>query len=68
VSHPGQGKCRELTRKSAADVLPGVLNRSEVVDIRYEQIAPISNALSEIAKATKTLKALIQPRTGAQIE
>lgn len=62
------GERSELTGIPAADVLPGVLNRSEVVNIRYEQIAPISNALSEIAKATKILKALIQPRTGAQIE
>lgn len=38
--------------------LPGVLCRSEVIDIVYEQISPLGNALIEIERATKTLSNL----------
>ena len=41
-----------------ADKLPGVLCRSEVVNIVYEQISPLANALTEIDRATKTLKSM----------
>lgn len=35
-----------------------MLSRSEVVDIAYEQISPIANALWEVRKASTSLLAL----------
>jgi hypothetical protein len=42
----------------AAESLPGVLCRSEVVDITYEQISPIAGALNEVARATRLLRTM----------
>lgn len=39
-------------------MLPGVLCRSEVVDIAYEQISPIASALHEVARATHMLRVM----------
>lgn len=41
---------------AAKDELPGVLCRGEIVNIRYEQIAPIAMAIMEIKAAIKSLQ------------
>lgn len=41
---------------TAKDELPGVLARSEIISVRYEQIAPIAMAIMEIKTAIKSLQ------------
>ena len=50
---------------TAAKPLPDLLSRSEVTEVRYEQISPIANALSQIAKATKLLRTLTKGKDGS---
>jgi len=48
--------------------MPGVLNRTEVVKIAYEQISPIENAISGVIKATANLWSLASGRRGQPVE
>jgi dedicator of cytokinesis protein 3 len=52
----------------AADVLPGLLSRSEVVDILYEEISPLSSAIAEIGRGTGQLHSLISFKPGQKLE
>ena len=56
-----------LTR-IAVESLPGVLNRTEVAKIGYEQISPIDNAIAEVTRATRVLRSLSQSRAGQAVE
>ena len=58
----------ELMRLEAAEMFPGVLNRSEVVEIRYEQMTPMTNAANEVTRATKHLRSLINVKEGMLVE
>lgn len=48
----------DVTLTTAAEPLPGLLSRSEVVGIAYEQISPIAGALNEVARATRLLRTM----------
>ncbi|WVR07765.1 hypothetical protein IAU60_004808 [Kwoniella sp. DSM 27419] len=54
----------EKTVLTAAAELPGLLSRSEVVNVRYEQVSPVGNAIAEVGKATKSLRRLCSVRDG----
>ncbi len=43
---------------TASEELPHVLSRSEVVNITYEHISPVTTAVSEIEKATISIHQL----------
>lgn len=49
-------------------MLPGVLNRTEVVNIAYEQLSPIANAISEVINATRNLRLLTRGRGDQPVE
>jgi dedicator of cytokinesis protein 3 len=51
-----------------ADVLPGLLTRSEVIDVRYLQISPLSSAIAEVIKATEHLRLLSKGKPGQNVE
>ena len=46
----------EKTVITTSEKLPGPIGRSEVVEIVYEQISPLVNALTEVKRATKGLR------------
>nr|ODN99941.1 cytoplasmic protein [Cryptococcus depauperatus CBS 7855] len=48
--------------------LPGVLNRSEIISVKYEQISPVTMAVMEVEKATKSLKKSCRGRNGQMPE
>ncbi|OCF44595.1 hypothetical protein I317_01482 [Kwoniella heveanensis CBS 569] len=50
-----------LTTKES---LPGILNRSEVMNVRYEQVPPVVTAINEVEKATKNLHKLSRGNHG----
>nr|XP_018260970.1 uncharacterized protein I303_06687 [Kwoniella dejecticola CBS 10117]OBR83128.1 hypothetical protein I303_06687 [Kwoniella dejecticola CBS 10117] len=54
----------EKTVLTTKEELPGILNRSEIVQIRYEQIPPVNMAIMEVEKATKTLQRLSKGKNG----
>nr|XP_019044242.1 hypothetical protein I302_07525 [Kwoniella bestiolae CBS 10118]OCF23172.1 hypothetical protein I302_07525 [Kwoniella bestiolae CBS 10118] len=54
----------EKTVVTTKEELPGILNRSEIFQIRYEQIPPVSMAIMEVEKATKNLTRLRKERNG----
>ena len=58
----------EKTWLTTVKPLPDVLNRSEVVDIQYEQISPLSTALSEVGKATKALRTLSKGKSESGVD
>lgn len=49
---------------TAKDELPGVLARSEIITLRYEQIAPIAMAIMEIETAIKSLQKSSRGKNG----
>lgn len=52
----------------AADILPGLLNRSEVIDVQYEEISPLSSAIAEIKRGTSSLNDLFHFKPGQKLE
>ncbi|ORX40680.1 hypothetical protein BD324DRAFT_654448 [Kockovaella imperatae] len=58
----------EKTWLTTEKILPDVLNRSEVVEIRYEQISPLSTALAEVGKATGALRDLSREAPGYRVD
>jgi dedicator of cytokinesis protein 3 len=48
----------------AAEELPGILSRSEITKIEYEQVSPIQGAILEVAKASTGVRNLISGRNG----
>ncbi|WWC91624.1 uncharacterized protein L201_006570 [Kwoniella dendrophila CBS 6074] len=48
----------EKTVVTTKEDLPGLLNRSEIISVRYEQIPPATMAIMEVEKATKNLRRL----------
>ncbi|KAL7418467.1 Deoxycytidine kinase 1 [Cryptotrichosporon argae] len=48
----------EKTRLTTAEQLPGLLNRSEVVQIRHEHISPLDAAIEQVRMATTNLQKL----------
>ncbi|WRT70308.1 uncharacterized protein IL334_007306 [Kwoniella shivajii] len=54
----------EKTVVTTQEELPGILNRSEVINVRYEQIPPVHMAISEVEKATKNLRKLSKGKNG----
>lgn len=49
---------------TAKDELPGVLARSEIICVRYEQISPIAMAIMEIKMAIKSLQKSSRGKNG----
>lgn len=49
---------------TAKDELPSVLARSEIISVRYEQIAPIAMAIMEIKTAIKSLQKSSRGKNG----
>lgn len=71
ISEPGvplTSSSKTLTVNIAADELPGVLNRSEIVNIEYEQITPVENAVSEVQKATRMLTSLTASKRDQDVD
>ncbi|WVQ67084.1 uncharacterized protein L199_005278 [Kwoniella botswanensis] len=54
----------EKTVVTTKEELPGILNRSEIINIRYEQIPPVNMAIMEVEKATKNLVTLSKGKDG----
>ncbi|WWD19564.1 hypothetical protein CI109_104025 [Kwoniella shandongensis] len=54
----------EKTILTTKEELPGMLSRSEIINVRYEQIAPIETAIQEVSRATKNLRKLSRGRNG----
>ncbi|KGB76967.2 cytoplasmic protein [Cryptococcus deuterogattii R265] len=54
----------EKTLLTTKDELPGVLARSEIITVRYEQIAPIAMAIMEIETAIKSLQKSSRGKNG----
>ncbi|KAK8853154.1 hypothetical protein IAR55_003855 [Kwoniella newhampshirensis] len=54
----------EKTILTTKEELPGLLSRSEIIGVRYEQIAPIVTAIHEVGKATRNLRKLSKDRNG----
>ncbi|WVR00207.1 hypothetical protein IAU59_007349 [Kwoniella sp. CBS 9459] len=54
----------EKTVLTTKESLPGILNRSEVIDVRYEQVPPVKTAIIEVEKATKNLRKLSKSTHG----
>jgi hypothetical protein len=44
------------------------MSRSEVVDVRYQQISPLTMAMSEVSKAAEQLRLLAKGRPGESPE
>lgn len=49
---------------AAKDELPGVLSRSEIISVRYEQIAPIAMAIMEVQAVIKSLQKSSRGKNG----
>nr|XP_019010242.1 uncharacterized protein I206_04710 [Kwoniella pini CBS 10737]OCF49023.1 hypothetical protein I206_04710 [Kwoniella pini CBS 10737] len=54
----------EKTILTSKEELPGILNRREITQIRYEQIPPVNMAIMEVEKATKNLRRLSTGKDG----
>ena len=48
---------------SAKEMFPGVLSRSEVVEVQYEHLSPIDAAINAVKEATTNLKVQVGSRT-----
>jgi hypothetical protein len=53
-----------LIRHKAAESMPHILTRSEVVDVVYDHISPIAKAIGEVDKATSHLQKLTERYQG----
>lgn len=54
----------EKTLLITKDELPGVLSRSEIISVRYEQIAPIAMAIMEVQAVIKSLQKSSRGKNG----
>jgi len=57
-----------LTIGLATEELPGIPNRTEVVNIEYQQISPVENAIHEVNKASKALRSLTISKEDQQVD